>query len=269
MSAIAIALAVITCLQGAVKIVQSFKTETVEQITGSGSGKGFWDFYSFSSVDTMTIKLEKVSSYIQKYLIERVFGTTSSPSLLKYKDEICDYLQALADFEGYEVETAQKNVNTVSYNSDELTLFMYITTFTPISGTHVRCENMRLETEGIKLAQDWMIVNTITSNMLKTKSVVEHKYLPTSVTVDKVVDAIAIAFAPVSLGLVKVPSGFLTAMQDIVKNTTPADLPQPYTADQLKYAQETYEAMVKRQTERDNETIEGLKVIGEGVASLQ
>ena len=269
MAAIAIALAIITCLQGAVKIVQSFKTEVCEQITGSGHGNGFWDFYSFSTVDTMTIKMEKVPTYINKYLISKVFAKTTSANLLKYKDEICDYLEALADFEGYEVETAQKNVNTISYSNNDLTLFFYITTFTPISTTHVRCENMRLETEGIKLAQDWMIVNTISSNMLKVKNVVEHRYIAASLTNEKIVQAIAIAFAPVSLGLVKVPTGFLEAMQEVIKNTNATDLPQPYTSEQLKYAQETYDAMIKRQTERDNQTIEGLKVIGEGVASLK
>lgn len=273
MSAILIACAVISAISGAVKIVQSFKTETMETITGSGRGEGFWDYYSFSNVERMSIKIEKGEDFINKYIVNKVLAHCNSQAVLKYKQDIQDYMLACAEFQGYEFETAQKALNTVAYENKELTLFMWIYTFTPVTDDKgrefLRCEGMRLETKGIKLAQDWMLVNTVSSNMLKQKNVLEHRYLPASLTITKVIDALSIAFAPVALGLVKVPSGFLDAIKDCVKNAKVSDLPSPMTAEQLEYAQKNYDAMVARQKERDQMTIDGIKEIGEGVASLK
>lgn len=272
MSAILIACAVISAISGAVKIVQSFKTEVMEQITGSGRGEGFWDYYSFSNVEYMTIKLEKGEAFIKTYIVDKALAHCKSPAVLKYKQDIEDYMTALADFQGYEFEAASKTLNTVSYGAEELTLFMWIYTFTPVElkgKEALRCEGMRLETKGIKLAKDWMLVNTVSSNMLKQKNVIEHRYLPASLTINKVIDAISIAFAPVALGLVKVPTGFLEAIKGCVEQAKKSDLPSPMTAEQLEYAQKNYDAFVQRQKERDQMTIDGIKEIGESVATLK
>jgi len=266
------ACAVISAISGAMKIVQSFKTETMETITGTGRGEGFWNYYSYSNVEKMTITMDKGAKFINQYIVAKALAHCTSPQVLKYKTEIKDYMEALADFEGYEFETAQKALNTVSYSNEDLTLFMWIYTFTPLEmkGKEVlRCEGMRLETKGIKLAKDWMLVNTVSSNMLKQKNVLEHRYLPASITITKVVDALSVAFAPVALGLVEVPAGFLDAMKEAVKQTKRSDLPTPMTAEQLEYAQKNYDAFVARQKERDQLAIDGIKEIGESVATLK
>jgi hypothetical protein len=268
MSAIIIALAVISAISGAIKIVQSFKTEVMQTIVGTGRGEGFWNYYSFSNIETMTIKMERGEDFIRNYIVAKALAQAKSPAIQQHKQEITDYMIALADFQGYEFETAQKALNTVSYNNEDLTLFMWIYTFTPleIRGKEVlRYEGMRLETKGIKLAKDWMLVNTVSSNMLKQKNVIEHRYLPASLTITKIIDAIAVAFAPVALGLVKVPSGFLDAMKSCVQQAKVSDLPQPMTKEQLEYAQRTYDAFVARQKERDALAIEGIKEIGEAI----
>jgi len=272
MVAILTVCAIIACVSGAVKIVQSFKTETVEQITGSGHGKGFWDFYSYSSVDSMTIKMERGGEYISKRLIPRIM-TSPSAQIQKNKQDLIDYLEDLADFEGYTMKQAQKAINSVSFNAGEGKLFLYIFTFTPEQtqfGQGLTIETMRSEAHGIKMAQDWMLVNKISSNMLKLKNIAEIRYIPTGITPAKIVDAISIAFAPVALGLVKVPSGFLDAMKDAVAQAAknPSELPVPFTPEQMKFATEQYDAMIKRQKERDQMAIDGIKEIGEGVAKL-
>jgi hypothetical protein len=244
----------------------------METITGTGRGEGFWNYYSFSNVESMTIKLEKGEDFIRTYIVSKALAHCTSPAVLKYKEEISDYMTALADFQGYEFETAQKALNTVSYSNEDLTLFMWIYTFTPVElkgKEALRCEGMRLETKGIKLAKDWMLVNTVSSNMLKQKNVIEHRYLPASLTITKVIDALSIAFAPVALGLVKVPTGFLEAIKGCVENAKASDLPSPMTAEQLEYAQKNYDAFVQRQKERDALAIEGIKEIGESVATLK
>ena len=237
----------------------------METITGTGRGEGFWNYYSFSNVESMTIRLEKGEDFIRNYIVAKALAHCTSPAVLKYKTEISDYMTALADFQGYEFETAQKALNTVSYSNEDLTLFMWIYTFTPVElkgKEALRCEGMRLETKGIKLAKDWMLVNTVSSNMLKQKNVIEHRYLPASLTITKVIDALSVAFAPVALGLVKVPSGFLEAIKGCVQNAKVSDLPAPMTAEQLEYAQKNYDAFVARQKERDQLAIDGVKEIG-------
>ena len=272
MVAVLTVVAIIACIGGAVKVVQGFRTEVVEQITSTGHGKGFWDFYSYSSVDSMTIKMEKGAEYISKRLVPRIM-TSPSAQIQRNKQDLVDYLTDLADFEGFSMKTAQKAINSVSFNAAEGKLFLYIFTFTPEQtsvGLGLTIETMRCEAYGIKMAQDWMLVNKISSNMLHTQNIAEIRYIPSGITAPKIIEAMSIAFAPVALGLVKVPSGFLESIKDAVVSATqkPAELPITFTAEQLKYSAEQYDAMLKRQRERDQTTLDGIKEIGEGVAKL-
>ena len=80
----------------------------------------------------------------------------------------------------------------------------------------------------------------------------------------------AIAFAPVYFGIIRVPSGFLDVLKDAVKKSidTPTELPGSYTPEQMKYSEAQYNAMIERQKQRDAQAIEGIKEIGDAVAKL-
>ncbi|EAX95931.1 hypothetical protein TVAG_360920 [Trichomonas vaginalis G3] len=273
MAAILIACAIISCLASAVKIVQSFKTEVIQNPITSGHGKGFWDFCSFSSVDSMTIRYERGPNYVNNYLIPSVIGKSKCKKVVENKQEIVDYLNALVDNEGYEFEAASKSLTAIVYNKATLEMFMWIYTFTPVTinqKSALRIESMRLELYGCRLAADWTLYNTVTSSMLKMKNVVEVQYKDAAISPDKIVDAMAIAFAPVYFGIIRVPSGFLDVLKDAVKKSidTPTELPGSYTPEQMKYSEAQYNAMIERQKQRDAQAIEGIKEIGDAVAKL-
>lgn len=273
MSFFAIASGVITCLQGALSIVQSFKRECYTQPVASGHGRGFWDFYSFSTTSRKGIGFNKMD----KYLRERVIGTieTINKPSKQYIDTVKSEILEIADYESYQWEEAEFSVNSVQFSQDQGKMYFLIYTFTPkikesTQQEYCLVQTMRMEVENFRLAQDWVLVNKVKSSMLKTSSSLEWSYMPASIDSQKIVDAVALAFAPVALGLVKVPDNFLKLLSVAIEAqlNEKSDIPQ-FTSEQLSSTMDLYNQMVERQKERDQMAKDGLSTIGEGISKMK
>ena len=273
MTFFAIASGIITCLQGALSIVQSFKTECYEQPVASGHGRGFWDFYAFSTTSRKGIGFDKMDQYLRQNVLGRI-QKINAPSQ-KYIDTVTAEILEIADYESYIWDEAEFSVNSVQFSNNAGKLYFLIYTFTPkvkasTGQEYFYVQQMRMEVENFKLAQDWVLINKVKASMLKTSSSLEWDYRPTAMDSQKLVDAVALAFAPVALGLVTVPDNFLKLLAEAVKAQleSSSDLPQ-FSTEQIASTMELYNQMVARQKERDQLAQDGLSTIGKGISSFK
>lgn len=273
MAFLAIAQGVLTCLKGALSIVQAFKHESATVPLSSGHGRGFWDFYAFSTTSRKGVGFDKMDKYLREQLLEKRIKRISTPSK-KYLDEITNEILEIADYESYQWEEAQFNVNSIGFTQNTGKMYFLVYTFTPkvkesTGQEYCYIETIRMEIENFRLAQDWLLVNKIKSSMLKGTSSLEFQYLPTGIDSSKIVDAVALAFAPVALGLVKVPENFLKLLGQAIqaqleKQGDIPDIPSKGVSETMNL----YEQMMQRQKERDQMAQDGLKEIGEGIGKI-
>lgn len=264
-----IANAVISALQGAVNIVRAFRKEVYDIPVASGHGHGFWDFYSYSETSKFSVRMTHANAYLA--LIVDDFTKSLSGSMKRYRDTILSDLSEIVEFESYVYEEAQGSINQISYSGESGKLCFFVYTFTPGISAHknveiLKSEFMSCEIE-MRLAQDWILVNHIKSTFAKTTNSLEIQYLPTSIDSAKVVEAVAIAFAPVVLGLVKVPATFLTLLKASIKQKTE----DPYSGiseETYSQSEKLFDDMIKRQEEKDALFKKGVNEIGEAAASL-
>ena len=121
-----------------------------------------------------------------------------------------------------------------------------------------------------KLAQDWVMMCTVTQSMFKSEQATELKYMDPSLSADKLVQAYAIAFAPISLGLIRCPDNFLKTMEQAISESAsiPAELPGEYSDAVKNYTSQLYKEMCERQEKRDKQATDAIKELGTDVASL-
>ena len=270
MGFVLIATAVVKALQGAIKIVHAFRTEVYDIPVSSGHGHGFWDFYSYSSVESFAVRMSDANKYVSK-MIARVTKDLSS-SMEKYRTEIIEDMTENLNFETYQFEQCEGSVNQISYSGNEGKLNFYVYTFTP--GVSKRNNIEILKTEQMyckiemRIAQDWILINHIKSSFSKTTNSLELQYLPTAIDSAKVVEAVSIAFAPAVLGLMKVPTKFLELLKASIKQK----VEDPYSGiskETYEQSEKLFDDMINRQKEKDELYQEGVKEIGEAASSLK
>ena len=264
---------IISALGGALQIASAFKTQSATTIVGSGSGTGFWKYYSNSAVGTLSMSQSKCSEYVSR-LITRVMQE-ATPEIQQHTDDIISDLQDIKDFESYAWGDCDNMVNTVNYNKGSGTLYMYVYTFSPYIheklGEAVQVSTMRINCN-MELAKDWMIVSKAKSSFFKASVLQEIQYLPDKgLDVNAIVNAISIAMAPAVLGLVKLPDRFMTVLDSLLKeqmeNPDRGVITAP-TAEQTEAAYQQFQDMRTAQDNYEKNAEEGFQNLSQEVKNL-
>ena len=212
--------ACISLASSLVKLVGTFKRETQKFPATSGHGNGFWSYYSYSNIANVQIPTDKISNYIEKRLINKITASSFVSEETK-----ADLLWTIEDYlfvEGWLSGGMDTAVASISYRKTIGKIYLYCITMsvdpTFIWGPVVNVNTMRSEIEYV-LAKDWVIYGVATVGAFSSKIGFEKEYLETGLTPERVIDAVAISFAPIYLGLVKVPPKFMeTIAKSLVCN---------------------------------------------------
>jgi len=247
-------------------------TQSSTSITATGSGTGFWRYYSNSVVGTRSIAATSCGKYITN-MINRV-TKEATPALQKHINEVVTDLQDIQEFESYAWGDCDNMVNTVNYNKGSGTLFLYVYTFSPFihptRGEGVKIQSMRI-TANMELAKDWMVVSKVKASFFKTTMSQEIQYIPQKgIELKHVVEAIAMAMAPAVLGLVQLPERFMTVLDTLLKdqmaNPDKGVVTAP-TKEQTEFAYNQFKDMQTKQDEYEKNAQEGFadiqKVLGQ------
>jgi hypothetical protein len=269
---LAVVSGIIAALGGALQIASSFKRSTETHTTGTGSGTGFWKYFSNTDIGTMAISAANVGPYITR-MTEMIVRDTNS-NIQKNLQNIVDDLNEIKYFESYNYGDCDNMVNSVSYNRNKGSLFLYIYTFTPfIKGGKeaVRIQTLKC-TVNLKLASDFLVVSKLKTSFMKCTMSQEIQYIPRKGIDSKaIVDSISIAMAPAVLGLVKVPERFMNIMKSLLKQQMERpdkSIITAPTAEQTKAALERFEEMVKVQANYEKNAKEGFKNISDEIKKL-
>ena len=252
---------VIGALKGAVQIASMFKTQSSESIVGSGSGTGFWKYYSNSAVGTRSVAANRCGDYID-LMIGRIMNE-ATPALQSHTNEIIADLQDISEFESYVWGECDNMINTVNYNQGAGQLYMYVYTFSPFihetRGEAVKIQTMKIRAD-MKLAQDWIIVQKTKASFFKATSSQEIQYLPQKgIQTKDIVDAISIAMAPAVLGLVQLPERFMTVLDSLLKQQMDNPNAGVVTAPSAEQTQQAYEQFKEMRAAQDAYTENALK----------
>lgn len=260
---------IFSAVQSGLQIMSAFRTESISTVAGQGHGTGFWDFYSYSSVGTIMLKIDKANEYVAERLIPRVIKCDSS-EMQKHKDDIVSELQDIADYAELSVGQTDRAFTSTSYSKSSGKLWFYVYTFSAETGGYVpavKCSTMLMEIE-MKMAQDWLLVNRMETSFFKAKNTFELQYLPASISVKQVADAIAIALAPAVVGLVEIPEKFMSIMGGLINSTEPSELPQ-YTSTDLATIMSEWEKMVARRQQADQTLFDAIAQFNKTVQDLE
>ena len=259
------------CVSSGLQILQSFKTESASYPVGSGHGKGFWEFCSYSVVSNLDCPLQNIEKYLENRLLPRM--TVHSNKLTE--EQLNDMKVVIEDYmyvEGWIVGDTDIAISNNVFAQDEQKLYLYLYNFhrdTNRYGELVRVSSMYTRTD-YRLAEDWTMMCTVSQSMFKGKQATEIKYSTPSLTPEKLVEAYAIAFAPISLGLIRAPENFLKTISDAIARSAenPSELPGEMSDAAKAYSQQLYDAMTARQEQRDATATEAIKQFGTDIASL-
>ena len=263
---------IMKCASTGLQILQSFKTESATYPVGSGHGKGFWNFVSYSVVSNLDCPLQNIENYVENRLLPRM--TVHSTRLSE--EQLNDMKVVIEDYfyvQGWLVGDTDIAISNNVFAQDEQKLYLYLYNFhrdTNRYGELVRVSSMYTRTE-YRLAEDWTMMCTISQSMFKGKQATEIKYSTPSLTPEKLIDAYAIAFAPISLGLIRAPENFLKTISDAIARSAenPSELPGEMSDAAKAYSQQLYEAMAARQQTRDALAVQALQEAGgQGNATL-
>ena len=244
---------IIGCIGGALKIAKAFSTQSMTSIQQTGSGSGFWRYYSNSAVGSLSMSVTKCDVYIQS-MINRITKETT-PEIQAKKAEIIEFLSDIKEFESYAWGDCDRMVNTVDYNKATGTLFVYIFTFSPFihprKGEGVRVQTLRICCN-MELAKDWMVVSKVKASFFKTTATSEIQYIPNkSIKMSDVIEAISIAMAPAVLGLVQLPERFMTMLDSILKDQQANPQKGIVTAETSEQVAQKYQAFKEMQAKQD------------------
>jgi len=271
--ALAVISGVIGAIGGALKIAKAFSTQSGTEITKTGSGAGFWNFYSNSNVATLSLSANRCGEYIDRMV--RKITKFSTPALQKHTDEIIENLQDIKDFESYGWGDCDNMVNTVDYHTDSGSLFIYIYTFSPFihpsRGEGVKIQTLKIIVK-LQLAKDWMIVSKVKASFFKTSMKQEIQYIPNKgIKMEHIIEAISIAMAPAVLGLVQLPERFMTMLDTMLKdqqaNPDKGIVTAP-TAEQTAATYERFKEMQAKQDSYEENAQSGFKDLGDALAAL-
>lgn len=262
---------ILNCVSSGLKIAQSFKTESASYVSGSGHGAGFWHFVSYSVVSNLDCPLQNIENYVENRILPRL--TQHAPTLTD--EQANDMKQVVEDYfyvMGWLVGDTDIAVSSCSYITEEGQMFLYLYNFhrdTNKYGELVTVSSMYTRTD-YEIAKDWIMMTTITQSMFRGKQATELKYTDPSLTPEKLIEVYAIAFAPISLGLIRAPQNFLNTIEDCIsKAAASGDLPSECSDAVKDYTKELYQQMVDRQEKRDATATEAIKELGSDIASLQ
>ena len=262
---------ILGAVSGALKIASAFRKEQVSLPVYAGKGMGFWDFYSMSNIDRLTVPYDLAPQHIRNIVIPDIINRTASESLARFREDLVGELEDMADYGELAVAGNNRALTSASYSSNSGKLFFYIIGLTPkkaIIGDDIGVvfETMRCEVT-MTMAQDWMLVCNMEAKFMSAKSSLELQYLPTAIDPNKVVDAIAIAMAPVVLGLVTVPGSFMTVMQGVLKNRDQLEGLQ-IPDDMQQTIDQAWAQVMQRQEQRDTVYQQGVDELGKGMVTL-
>jgi len=263
---------IVAAIGGALKIASSFKSQTEVHTAGTGSGTGFWKYFSNTNVGTMTISPSKVGPYISRMV--NTIMKESNPTIQKNIEDIVEDLNDIKDFESYNFGDCDNMVNSVSYNKNVGSLFLYVYTFTPLTlgmKEAVRVQTLKC-TLNMKLASDFMVVSKMKTSFMKCTMSQELQYIPKSgLDTTSIINAISIAMAPAALGLVKVPERFMTVLDSLLRQQMEHPDKSIITAptrEQTEAAYERFNEMVKAQAEYDKNALNGFKDLSDEIKKL-
>lgn len=252
--ALAVVSGIIGCLGGAMKIASAFKTQSATTIVGSGTGTGFFKFYSNSVVGNRAMAESSMPQYLDRMIANIM--KEQSPIVQANKDAIRDELQDIKDFESYAWGDCDNMVNTVTYNKASGSLFLYIYVFSPFiherRGNGVKVANMKIHVD-FTLPKDWIIVSKVKSSFFKCTMNQEIQYLDQkTVQMKDVIEAISIAVAPAVLGLVKLPDRFMACLDAIIQTQMQNPDAGIVTAPSAEASSAAYQQFQDMRTAQDN-----------------
>lgn len=193
-------------------------TEHFHYIVSQGKGEGFWDYYSYSNIAFVAIPRTNIGRYIDERLFPRLIARAEVIPDEEIETQKNTLIEQVGDYRDFECWNGggnlQANINVMSYNQEKGKFLFQLVTLKKaeifnnkvVNVTHMHCE-IRFE-----LAKDWAIWATGTIGWISSECHTEIEYFPAEITPDRVADAIVIAFAPIFLGLVPVPTGFMDSV---------------------------------------------------------
>jgi hypothetical protein len=271
--ALAVISGVIGAIGGALNIAKAFSKQSATSIQQTGSGTGFWRFYSNSVVGTRAVGAEKCGEYIDRMI--RNVMKEATPSIQTHTNEVIQDLKDIQYFESYVYGDCDNMINVVDYNKDSGLLYMYVYTFSPYihqtRGEAVKIQNLKIRCN-IQLAKDWMVVSKVKASFFKTKMSSEIQYIPNKgIQMQHVIEAIAIAMAPAVLGLVKLPERFMTMLdtmlRDQMANPDRGVVTAP-TSEQTAAAYDKFKEMQAKQDEYIKNAQTGFSQLGSAITGL-
>ena len=201
-------------------ICQSLRDNvTVQNINYITPDSGFKNFISSTSNQKFVIAMTKAESAINMYInkINKVLPKALSDKIADFTD----MLQALADFQGYEIESAGKSVMTVSYSNETGKFSMFNMIFTPQGTDKLQIQSFDLTAE-IELPYAFIVQEMTEQNFWRTKTTQSLVEKPRELDVQTVVDAISMALAPCISGEIPLPDEFLQLYNNIQKSENPS-----------------------------------------------
>ena len=192
---------------------------TVQNINYVTPDSGFKKLISSTSNQKFIIAMSKAESAINMYInkLNKVIPKALSDKI----PEFADMLQALADFQGYEIEAAGKSVMTVSYSNETGKLSMCNMLFTPQSTDKLQIQTFDLTAE-IELPYAFVVQEMTEQNFWRTKTTQSLVDKPRELDVKTVVDAISMALAPCINGDIAIPDEVLQLYKNIQKSESPS-----------------------------------------------
>lgn len=254
-------------LSGASTMMGMFKKQKGTMITGSGQGRGFWNFFSKSNIAKIPISADDVHVAVDEYFNTIITDPVMKKTLMD--DKFYYTLHSHLQYRSYVLGECFNAMNTVRYDKNSGKLFFYIYTLSPVlsevwgeTKKVLIIESMGLEIN-FDMAKDWMIVTHMKTNFMKGYIKDEFKYIDEkSIRMDDVVEAIGIAMAPAYLGLIKVPEQFVQAMNNafLKESKEAAKEPSPELKSQ---ATQIFSTLVQNQQQMNQQTQDGLQKLAD------
>ena len=203
MSVTLICLAICAAVALGGKICQDLRNEvTVNNIKYIKPDSGFKNFVGSSYSQTMTVAMSKGKKLCDKYAekIEKLL-----PAELKSKKvEFQDMLTAMSDFEGYAYEDATKAITTVEFSNKTGKIAIFNMLFSPVNDEKIKVTTFDI-TASMEIPASFVVQEMTVKNKFRTKTQQSLSEIPTSLTVNNVVDAISMVLAPCINGAVQMP----------------------------------------------------------------
>jgi len=242
--------ACISLAQSVVSLIQAFHVDTQQIHVSSHQGKGFWEFYSYSSIRTVDVPNDRIEEYVSNRLIPQITSTSALSS--DQKEDIANDIDDYVFCEGWEVGDLKTAITQINYRKSLGKLYLYCVSLEAnpdhIWGPCTHISQLRTEIDYV-LAKDYSLNACAQIGAFTTKVGYEVSYKPAGLTLERISDAIAIAFAPIYLGLIKLPKDFMQIMaRSLICNPQSETFQSLSPADQQLLLQFSQKAQQNQQT---------------------